>query len=1051
MQLAQDRADKEHRDVERAEKDLMDARKSKDTRRIEEAEAKLLKETREAKIAALHLQRERAEVIEVLVKHETEAQEKELAAKEKAAVEKLEYERAVARLHKEKSDVAKAERKLEEAMSSGDADATKEAEEVVLKEKAEAEEAAQLAAKEASEAKYAAAEAELAAQEATEEATVCRAERVLAEKQRDKLEQLERKLKDSMARRDDQMQKAAMLKLGQWLRGRGYSLHLHEVVDKLSTDGHQRGHPPGSGWISILEQWSPEEFETYMVDIHGDEDWQSTQASQQRAALSRLQHPVRKPKAGLACCAVPHAADEAHRRVKMEMRDVVNARAKYARTRMAVEEAQVQMKNAEVVGNKDAMRAAERKLPQLLAEHREASTALEKEQQEAEEAHAQLSDVLRPTKSHLEPVRVTAHGRELIGRAKPPAPRLVRADSAEVLYEPPREFHLDKSPWQHPALTERQRREKIEHAQGALSKSVEDSAADTSIATKDETLDRSHEKDERDYLDLSGIGKQRQRGVLVSVMACRNLPKADTFGENDTYVKVRVAGDEQKTTVINNGGPDPTWGENGHRLDFFPTVEGFPVIKVKVYDEDFGPEALTDDLLGKCDIDMGRLKLQLWESSEIRHWFQLVLKGKHCGDVELKIAWEPHPPLPDELGLRARVRAARRRKRKNHVYREGSLVSPVTFLSYSSSALDVVVDLDEASLKEELCGKWRARGTLDASRPSPTTRTSPGYNSQAWLETVGQEEEEFELSIDEDGTIIGRPLHEIDEEDSDFFVMAGKIYKDHKTGVAEVETGLDGVQQRWRLVLTQSYPVTGNETEWSAFVTCDGRTARMDDGEWTGSGIAGQFSAMRLCRSEPDASRRSSSCRVVRPARAELALAESRHAELEQEFGFDHPSTLQAHREKAGVMRAHGNLEGYRAASARIREIEDLVEKRQTWERYDPSSILNTQPQFSPAPSAVLPLGVDHARDDETDQTAKFYVDESVPELVELTLSPDREPAPQSFDDVEPDHIGPMLDAESQSSHIVSPSARLDAGAPDLDELLASDDEDRSSYSAGVA
>ena len=80
----------------------------------------------------------------------------------------------------------------------------------------------------------------------------------------------------------------------------------------------------------------------------------------------------------------------------------------------------------------------------------------------------------------------------------------------------------------------------------------------------------------------------------------------------------------------------------------------------------------------------------------------------------------------------------------------------------------------------------------------------------------------------------------------------------------------------------------------------------MEDGEWTGSGIAGQFSAVRLCRSEPDARRGSCSRRDVRPARANLAVAESRHAELEQEYGHDHPRTLQAHREKADVMRLHG-------------------------------------------------------------------------------------------------------------------------------------------------
>lgn len=1063
-QLAQARVNKENRDVEQAEAELMDARKSKDTHKIEQAEANLVKETREAHAAAMKLERERDDVIQVLVDHEAEAREKERVAKEKADTAKHRYELAAAKLKTEQRAVAKAERKLEETMASGDADATKDAEEFVLKEIAEANEAAQLAANEAKEAKQAAVDTELAAQEAAEDAAACTAERVLADKQREKLQQLEQKLKESMIKKEMQMQKAAMRKLGEWLRGRGYSLHLHELVNKLSTDGHQRGHPPGSGWIRILEQWPPQDFENYMVDIHGDEDWQATQASQRRAAYSSLQHPMHKTKTGIA--------HDAHRRVEMEMKGVANARSKHERTRMAVEQAELELKNAEVVGNKDAMQAAEARLPKLREEHAEAAAILEKEQKNADEAQAELSEALRPTKSHpIEPVRVTAHGRELSGRAKPPAPRLLRADSAELLYDPPRVAHSDKSPWLHPTVTERQRRER---ENDTLSKSMEDSVANSSIASKDETLDRSYEKDERDYLDLSGFTKPRRRGVVVSVMACRNLRKADLFGKNDPYVKVRVGGDEQKTTVIDDGGSDPTWGENGHRMEFFPTLEGFPVIKVKTYDDDFGPEALADDLLGKCEIDMARLKLQLWESSEVRGWFPLVLKGKDCGAVELKIGWEPHPPLPDELGVRARVGAARRRTRKNCVYRDGHLVDHVASHSYSSNGLDATID--EAGLKEELSGKWRARGTLDDNRPTPSTRPTPGLNSSAWLETVGQEEEEFELSVDEGGNLFGRPLRDIDPEDDDFFEMAGKLRMENASGeagpgheadeTATTEENLSlsrrypskpharepgntsqpRVRQRWRIMLTQLYPATGNKTEWSAIVSSDGK--RMEDGEWNGSGISGQFSARRLCRSEADSSTRSVSGRNIRPAREELAKAESRHARCVQAHGPDHPSSLQAQREKAEVMRAHGNLEGYQIEIRRVEEMVNLQTRKERWERYDPSSILNSQPQFSPAPSAVLPPTVGREYDDDADQTAAMmYIDESVPEL---RLSPEREPAPEPFHDVEPDHIAAIIDVEGESSLIASPSARYGGAlVPGLDELLGSDDESRSTYNGG--
>ena len=70
---------------------------------------------------------------------------------------------------------------------------------------------------------------------------------MLAEKQRNKLEQLERKLKELWtARSADAKDSDAQA----WpvARGRGYSLHLHEVVEKLSMDGIMDIHPALGGW-----------------------------------------------------------------------------------------------------------------------------------------------------------------------------------------------------------------------------------------------------------------------------------------------------------------------------------------------------------------------------------------------------------------------------------------------------------------------------------------------------------------------------------------------------------------------------------------------------------------------------------------------------------------------------------------------------------------------------------------------------------------------------------------------------------------------------------
>lgn len=866
------------------------------------------------------------------------------------------------------------------------------------------------------------------------------------------------------SKQETRLQKAALLKLSRWLRGRGYALHVHEVANKLSAGGHGRGQPPGSGWIRALEQMPAETFESYMADIHGDQDWQTKQKAAKRAAYSRLKIPVRQPKPWVPCCADPNAGREARRRADVQMQDMYDAQDKWDKARLAVETAELELRNAKLLGDGDAMQEVNDRLPRLRDKQVEAAASLEQHQQDADGLHAELETLLRPTKSHpIEPVRVTAHGRELADRAKPPAPRLVRADSAEEMYDPPREIHKDKPPWQHPTVADRQQKEQRERADfsDASSKSVEDSATDASVASKDETLDHSYEKDEKDYVDLSGFGQKRRRGVVVSVMGCRNLPKADLFGKTDPYVKVQVAGDEKQTSVIDNGGADPSWGENGHRMEFFPTVEGFPVIKVKAYDEDFGPERYADDLLGKCEIDMGRLKFQLWESSEVRGWFQLVLKGKDCGLVELKISWEPHPPLDGDLSTRQQLRAARERKRQHRVYSGGNMVDPSESCSYSIHGLDVTVD--EADLREALCGKWRARGTLDDKRPTLSERASPGFSSQAWLETVGQEEEEFELYIDEGGNLVGGPLRDIDVTDENHFEMSCILHIEHETEPVESQSA-DGkrpsatVGQRSHLKLTQWYPVTQNTTEWSAIVSSDGKT--MENGKWKGPGIAGYFSARRLCRMEPSSGERTGN---YSPSFARnVAEAHSRHVEREESFGKDHPETLQAHREMAQTMREHGNFKGYEIEMSRVQDLEELRARRDNWDSY-PSHILNpSHPQFSPAPSAVLPPTTDDAEDD-GDETVRIYIDESLPAVgteefgnepdeihrsrpaaARLTLTPEFEPEPQPVQDAVPDHIEAILNDEGDS--MVSPVGRLEAGASGLDDLLASDDEDSSLY-----
>ena len=139
-------------------------------------------------------------------------------------------------------------------------------------------------------------------------------------------------------------------------------------------------------------------------------------------------------------------------------------------------------------------------------------------------------------------------------------------------------------------------------------------------------------------------------------------------------------------------------------------------------------------------------------------WYKNAFKpfldgGLHSGEVGGPVTGAAFKTVFDVVVLRGR---------------EAENETVAVFFVHPKASTDAIAKFfDEAGLKEELSGKWRARGTLDDNRPTPSTRPTPGLNSSAWLETVGQEEEEFELSVDEGGNLFGRPLRDIDPEDDD--------------------------------------------------------------------------------------------------------------------------------------------------------------------------------------------------------------------------------------------------------------------------------------------
>ena len=146
----------------------------------------------------------------------------------------------------------------------------------------------------------------------------------------------------------------------------------------------------------------------------------------------------------------------------------------------------------------------------------------------------------------------------------------------------------------------------------------------------------------------------RRRGVRVTVLAARDLPKADLFGVNDPYCQVCVDETAARTSVVDGGGAAPSWGD-GEMLEFFPCVSGIPTMVLKCFDEDVGS---ADDELGVCTLNLrGNDADKPWQEEG---WYALRKNnGKAAGEIHAAISWEPEPPEPRRRGVRVTVLAAR--------------------------------------------------------------------------------------------------------------------------------------------------------------------------------------------------------------------------------------------------------------------------------------------------------------------------------------------------------------------------------------------------------
>lgn len=135
----------------------------------------------------------------------------------------------------------------------------------------------------------------------------------------------------------------------------------------------------------------------------------------------------------------------------------------------------------------------------------------------------------------------------------------------------------------------------------------------------------------RNFALVTGIMKPARTGKLfvgvlrhdkmlvVTVYRAKGLKDVDMIGSNDNYVKIFVnggddAGEEQRTTVLDNTGANPMWGEQdnsrtgclGETFEF-ENIDMIESIAFQCWDEDEGMGDANDDLIGQCSLPLAEV------------------------------------------------------------------------------------------------------------------------------------------------------------------------------------------------------------------------------------------------------------------------------------------------------------------------------------------------------------------------------------------------------------------------------------------------------------
>ena len=138
----------------------------------------------------------------------------------------------------------------------------------------------------------------------------------------------------------------------------------------------------------------------------------------------------------------------------------------------------------------------------------------------------------------------------------------------------------------------------------------------------------------------------RKRCLLVTVLECRKLKKADIFGKNDVFATLSVDGVSQQTATVDDGGTAPKWNGGAGESFLFQDLEGLPsAMAVGIWDEDVGS---ASDLIGDMNVDLTDAGIAEEEDWSEAQWYDLNDdKGKQVGEVHMLMRWGHPPPALD--------------------------------------------------------------------------------------------------------------------------------------------------------------------------------------------------------------------------------------------------------------------------------------------------------------------------------------------------------------------------------------------------------------------